>query len=208
MNNWRSNQSRVFRKGLTGCLLILLLISVLIVSVTARYMTTGRTTATFTPVLQNNSLYVFAGRDANGIGKPLEMANTAMQFLCISNAQTQESFEDCEDMTFRIRLYLQQTSEITEAPYLILQTGSEPGEWDGQEMIAQPRYLDDDSALAKISGSGWIYTFEDVTGKEMLFTLSGSEFSNQYFVLRTNGGVFSQFQLKVELVRTESEVTQ
>lgn len=201
------NKCHRIRKGLAGCLLVVLLAVMLIISAAARYMTTGRATATFVPTQKSSSLYLFTRRNQEGVGEPLEMANSAMQFLCVSNGESAANFESGEDMTFRIRLYLKATEEINEPFSMILQNGRVAGEW-GREIVAKIRKLDEESALAKISGSGWIYTFEDATGKELLFTLSGKECSNQYFVLRTNGGVFNQFEFKIELVRSESEVAQ
>lgn len=207
MNRMELNKRNGVCKGLCPLLLIVFLASLLIVSAAARYMTTGRATATFVPTIQRQSLHLFSGRDANGVGEPLEMVERAMQFLCVSNAEVEDSFEACEDMTFRVRLYLKQTDEVTEPPKVFAQSGSRYGEW-GTEMEATSRKLSNESALAKVAGDGWIYTFCNASGKELTFTLSGEEFSDVYFVFTTESGLFSQFQLKVEPVRAGSEVAQ
>lgn len=207
MDSLKLNKRNSVRKGLFALMLIVLLVSALILSVTARYMTSGRATATFVPVIQHQSLHLFSGRDVNGIGEPLEMVERAMQFLCVSNAESQDTFEICEDMTFRVRLYLKQTDELTEPLKVSMQNGRRYGDW-GQEIEATSRKLNGESALAKVSGNGWIYTFCDASGEELTFTLSGGELSDLYFVFTTENGMFNQFQLKVEPVRARSEVAQ
>ena len=207
MDCFELNKRNGVRKGLVACLLIILLAISLIVSVAARYITENRATATFTPVIPNRPLQTYANRDSNGVGKPFEMLDSAMQFLCVTNAQSQDAFEVCEDMTFRIRLYLKQTEAVTAPLKVSMQNGRQYGEW-GQEIEAMSRQLNDESALAKVSGEGWIYTFCDASGKELTFTLSGKELSDLYFVFTTENGLFSQFQLKVDLVRAGTEVAQ
>lgn len=123
-----------------------------------------------------------------------------MQFLCVSNANTDTSVVADDDITFRIRFYLNETIQAKPDMTFSMQSKTDVNDDYTPQILASKITLDENSALAKLSGKGSVYMFLDANKQEMLFTLKGGELSDYYFVFMTDDVIFDQFELKVEIV--------
>ena len=203
MTNGKLN---TWHKGLSALSLLLAMLCVCITPTMARYLTTNSQTASFV-IKEQPQLYLYTTRNNKGEGTNFVVeTDNVMQRLCISNADPTGAVVTQQSMTFRIRLYIKQ-DVAPDAMKIGMEYGDSFGEY-GAIVTAVARRLDDNSALAKKEGKGWIYTFCDAKGNELLFTLPGGAAADKYFVFTKTAEAtdpihFDDFQFKIELVEAE-----
>ena len=204
MENGKLN---TWRKGLTFLSLFIAMLCVCVTPTMARYLTQGSAVASFAIDAAPSQVYLLGSRNNQGVGTDFVLdKDNVMQFLCVSNADKTGTAIAQEDVTFRVRLYIKEDLAPNEMP-ITSYYGETYGDY-GPDVAATARRLDDNSALAKKEGTGWIYMFCDARGNELLFTLPGGEVSDIYFVFtktaeETSPVYFDDFQFKIEIVENE-----
>ena len=203
----KNGKLNTWRKGLSALSLLVAMLCVCVTPTMARYLTTGSAVASFAIDVAPKQIYLLNSRNDQGVGTDFTVdVDNVMQFLCVSNADKTGTAIAQEDVTFRVRLYIKEDIAPNEM-LITTHYGEVYGEY-GPDVAATARRLDDDSALAKKEGKGWIYMFCDANGNELLFTLPGGEVSDLYFVFtktaeKTGPIYFDDFQFKIEIVESE-----
>lgn len=196
----KNGKLNTWRKGLSALSLLVAMLCVCVTPTMARYLTTGSAVATFA-IKVSPQVYLFGSRNAQGVGVELNTEEeNNMRFLCVSNANADASVVADDDITFRIRFYLNETVQAKPDMTFYMQSKIDVNEEYTSQILASKRILDENSALAKLSGKGSVYMFLDANKQEMLFTLNGGTLSDYYFVFVTDDVKFNNFQMKVEIV--------
>ena len=196
----KNGKLNTWRKGLSALSLLVAMLCVCVTPTMARYLTTGSAVASFA-IKASPQVYLFGSRNAQGVGEELNTEEeNNMRFLCVSNANADASVVADDDITFRIRFYLNETVQAKPDMTFYMQSKIDVNEEYTSQILASKRILDENSALAKLSGKGSVYMFLDANKQEMLFTLNGGTLSDYYFVFVTDDVKFNNFQMKVEIV--------
>ena len=156
-------------------------------------------------------VWVMGTRNANQIGSALPVSWTQVGAttytrsvsLCISNSDEQGNQRAIHDQKIRMRLYLPDAAYHS-AMQITLQVNG-----DNRIYTATQEYLSPSSAAAKeIGASGWIYTFCDASGNELICQLKGGRISDLN-VLITATDVISDLQnyrLLVDIIHEDTSV--
>ena len=196
----KNGKLNTWRKGLSALSLLVAMLCVCVTPTMARYLTTGSAVASFA-IKASPQVYLFGSRNAQGVGVELNTEEeNNMRFLCVSNANADASVVADDDITFRIRFYLNETVQAKPDMTFYMQSKIDVNEEYTSQILASKRILDENSALAKLSGKGSVYMFLDANKQEMLFKLNGGTLSDYYFVFVTDDVKFNNFQMKVEIV--------
>ncbi|MBQ7398621.1 MAG: hypothetical protein IJW09_07365 [Clostridia bacterium] len=193
----KNGKLNTWRKGLTFLSLFIAILCVCVTPTMARYLTTGSAVATFAIKAQQQVYWHDPSAQTDG---EFSLSEGKMQFLCVSNANADESVVADDDITFRIRFYLNETVQAKPDMTFSMQSKTDVNDDYTPQILASKITLDENSALAKLSGKGSVYMFLDANKQEMLFTLKGGVLSDYYFVFVTDDVKFNNFQMKVEIV--------
>ena len=156
-------------------------------------------------------VWVMGQRNANQIGSALPVSWTQVSTtpytravsLCISNSDERGDQRAIHDQKIRMRLYL--PDEVYHSALQItLQING-----DNRVYTATQEYLSPSSAAAKeIGASGWIYTFFDESGNELICQLKGGRISDLNVLITATeiNSDLQNYRLLVDIIHEDTSL--
>lgn len=199
--------------GMICCAVALLLCWTATISVGVaygRYCKTITGAMTFTPE-SKQQVWIMGQRDVNQVGTELptdwkQVGTTTFVrsvSLCVSNSDSSAATIQTEDIAVRIRLYFPES--VSGNMPITLQIEGDATEYT----VNEGEYLSPSSALGiQKNAGGWIYTFHEATGEELVYVLEGGKVSDINLTLTASNvsGIINDYQLLVDIIHRDGYV--